>query len=255
MLSLQVLQHVQQELTAWLRPQQHQQSQMTVKLQAENKHTAPALLSSAAAPPPPPPSRHGAPNFDSTSKLAAANDNSSTLQNRQLSGPFGSRSSNIKDYGKQAADPVAAGPSAPGAAPEPGAAAAAVASTRETEALSVPRVMLLCGADLLATIAQPGVWKDPDIILREYGIVCISRAGTDVARLLDEPGSLLHQYKDTIIVVDEPVGNGVSSTKARQLLASGQPVRYLVPDPVIRYIKGHGLYCDGGAGTATAAAL
>eukprot|EP00775_Hariotina_reticulata_P002005 gene2005-2327_t len=103
-------------------------------------------------------------------------------------------------------------------------------------------------------MAQPGVWKDPDAILRDHGVVCVSRAGTDVDTLLDEPGSLLHKYRDNIIVVDEPVGNGVSSTKARQLLASGQPVRYLVPDPVIDYIKALGLYRDGDAGTATAAA-
>jgi nicotinamide mononucleotide adenylyltransferase len=59
----------------------------------------------------------------------------------------------------------------------------------------VPRVMLLCGADLLATIAKPGVWVDPDVILRDHGIVCICRQGTDLDQLLDQPGTLLHKYR------------------------------------------------------------
>jgi nicotinic acid mononucleotide adenylyltransferase len=42
--------------------------------------------------------------------------------------------------------------------------------------------------------------------------------------------------------VEEPVPNHVSSTKMRQLLADAQPVRYLVPDAVIAYIKKHRLY-------------
>lgn len=118
-----------------------------------------------------------------------------------------------------------------------GIAAAAAADQQQA-----PRVMLLCGADLLATIAQPGVWKDPDVILRDHGIVCICRQGTDMRQLLGQPGSLLHQYRHNIIVVEEPVPNFVSSTRVRQLLADGQPVRYLVPGAVIAYIKQHGLY-------------
>ncbi|KAF6255532.1 hypothetical protein COO60DRAFT_1296557 [Scenedesmus sp. NREL 46B-D3] len=105
-----------------------------------------------------------------------------------------------------------------------------------------PRVMLLCGADLLATIAQPGVWVDPDVILRDHGIVCVCRQGTDLNQLLDQPSSLLHKYRDNIVLVEEPVPNHVSSTKMRQLLAEGQPVRYLVPDAVIAYVKQHRLY-------------
>lgn len=115
-------------------------------------------------------------------------------------------------------------------------------SSSEDAAAQVPRVMLLCGADLLATIAQPGVWRDPDIILRDHGVVCIFRQGTDVQALLDTPGTILHEYKENIILVEEPVANNVSSTKIRQLLAAGQPVRYLLPDSVIAYIKSHGLY-------------
>ena len=49
------------------------------------------------------------------------------------------------------------------------------------------RVMLLCGADLLATMAVPGVWHQPDALLREFGAVCVARGGTDLERLLAAP--------------------------------------------------------------------
>ncbi|GAX73739.1 hypothetical protein CEUSTIGMA_g1192.t1 [Chlamydomonas eustigma] len=39
----------------------------------------------------------------------------------------------------------------------------------------VPRVLLLCGGDVLATMAMPGVWKDPHILLEEFGVVCLER--------------------------------------------------------------------------------
>jgi nicotinamide mononucleotide adenylyltransferase len=102
--------------------------------------------------------------------------------------------------------------------------------------------MLLCGADLLGTINQPGVWKDPDVILQEHGIVCVRRAGTDVQELLQQPGTVLHAHRDRVIVVHEPVQNSISSSWVRKLSAEGQPVRYLVPDAVLSYIRQQGLY-------------
>jgi len=38
----------------------------------------------------------------------------------------------------------------------------------------------------------------------------------------------------------------VSSTQIRAALASGQSVRYLVPDPVLRYVEENGLYASAG---------
>jgi nicotinamide mononucleotide adenylyltransferase len=102
--------------------------------------------------------------------------------------------------------------------------------------------MLLCGADLLASMNKPGVWKEPDTILQEHGVVCICRAGTDVGALFKQPDSVLARHKDRVLVVEEPVENEVSSSLVRWLLAHGSPVRYLVPDAVLSYIQQHGLY-------------
>ncbi len=37
--------------------------------------------------------------------------------------------------------------------------------------------MLLCGADMVESLAVPGVWKPEHVrsILEDYGVVCISR--------------------------------------------------------------------------------
>jgi nicotinic acid mononucleotide adenylyltransferase len=49
-----------------------------------------------------------------------------------------------------------------------------------------PRVLLLCGADVLDSLARPGAWADPGALLAEFGVVALTRRGTDVARLLGE---------------------------------------------------------------------
>ena len=97
--------------------------------------------------------------------------------------------------------------------------------------------MLLCGADLLATIAEPGVWKNPGVILRDHGVVVVTRKGSEVQELLSTPGTVVHQYRDQVLVVEEHVPNGISSTRVREALAAGRSVKYLLPDSVIVYIK------------------
>lgn len=49
-----------------------------------------------------------------------------------------------------------------------------------------PRVILLCGADLVASFAAPDVWRREDVraLCEEHGIVCVARPGADVSKLL-----------------------------------------------------------------------
>ncbi|XP_057822452.2 uncharacterized protein LOC131034873 isoform X1 [Cryptomeria japonica] len=107
------------------------------------------------------------------------------------------------------------------------------------------KVMLLCGADLLESFTMPGVWV-PDMvkaICRDHGVVCISRDGKNVEKLIFE-NDILFENKRNIVVVDEVVSNNISSTKVRQILARGLSVKYLTPNPVIDYIKKHKLYVN-----------
>lgn len=81
-------------------------------------------------------------------------------------------------------------------------------------------------------------------MLSEHGIVCISRdgAGIEAAALIQQPGTLLHKYKDNIIIVQDPIPNEVSSSLVRHEIEQGHSVRYIVPDGVLSYIYEHGLY-------------
>lgn len=57
-------------------------------------------------------------------------------------------------------------------------AAAGDATAASGEQPPGPRVMLLCGADLVESFAMPGVWRREhleQILGRDHGVVCIAR--------------------------------------------------------------------------------
>uniref|UniRef100_A0A8D2L415 Nicotinamide/nicotinic acid mononucleotide adenylyltransferase 3 n=1 Tax=Varanus komodoensis TaxID=61221 RepID=A0A8D2L415_VARKO len=109
----------------------------------------------------------------------------------------------------------------------------------------VPELKLLCGADFLKTFQTPNLWKEEHIleIVGKFGLVCISRAGSDLSQCVTE-SELLSRYKDNIHLVREWVRNEISATHIRQALCRGQSVKYLVPDSVISYIKQHNVYTE-----------
>jgi hypothetical protein len=75
--------------------------------------------------------------------------------------------------GQAGAEGAGGGRAAGGALPEPAVAEEPV------------RSMLLCGADVVASFAAPGVWREEHLrsILRDHGVVCIvRRARPDAAR-------------------------------------------------------------------------
>ncbi|KFP27014.1 Nicotinamide mononucleotide adenylyltransferase 1, partial [Colius striatus] len=108
---------------------------------------------------------------------------------------------------------------------------------------NVPQVKLLCGSDVLESFGIPNLWKLEDIteIVRNYGLVCIRRAGNDVQKFIYESDTLW-RHKDNIHLVEEWITNDISSTKIRRALRRGQSIRYLVPDVVQAYIEKNNLY-------------
>ncbi|VVC31415.1 Rossmann-like alpha/beta/alpha sandwich fold,Nicotinate/nicotinamide nucleotide [Cinara cedri] len=104
-------------------------------------------------------------------------------------------------------------------------------------------VRLLCGADLLESFAVPGLWNKDDIesIVRDYGLVVISRSGFNPQKFIYE-SDILTKYMANIVVVTEWISNEISSTKVRRALCRNESVKFLISDSVESYIKEHGLY-------------
>lgn len=105
------------------------------------------------------------------------------------------------------------------------------------------RLMLLCGADMLETFGVPNLWKPEDIaeIVGDFGLVCITRSGSDPHQFIHQSDELW-QYRKNIHIVNEWVSNEISATHVRRALRRGQSVRYLLPDSVINYIQENNLY-------------
>jgi len=148
---------------------------------------------------------------------------------------------------------------------------------------AAPRVVLVCGSDLLASLATPGVWKASHIAALggpDHGIVCVGRAaaaaavgrggggGWDgtaappapspplppppasaLAEAALAPGGPLASLAPFVTCVADPADlRGVSSSLVRAGLASGAPVRWLAPEAVLEHAAAHGLYGPTGAG-------
>ncbi|XP_056129032.1 nicotinamide/nicotinic acid mononucleotide adenylyltransferase 1 isoform X1 [Lampris incognitus] len=108
---------------------------------------------------------------------------------------------------------------------------------------ALPQLMLLCGADVLESFRIPNLWKQEDIIeiVGRHGMVCITRSGNDPHKFIHQSDTLWKYHKN-IHTVHEWVTNEISATHVRRALRRGQSVRYLLPDPVLRYIQEHNLY-------------
>lgn len=105
------------------------------------------------------------------------------------------------------------------------------------------RVMLLCGADLLETFFTPHVWEPEHVeeIVRDHGLVVLSRPGWDVHKFIYEHDTL-NKHKSNIFIVNDWMKNEISSTKIRRAIRRGESIKYLLQDYVIEYIRENNLY-------------
>lgn len=97
-------------------------------------------------------------------------------------------------------------------------------------------LFLILGADIAAGLPQ---WREPERVLDLATVAIAKRRGTpreSVQRALDqlEGGDRARFFQMPRI--------GISSTMVRGRARAGQPIRYFVPDGVVRYISEHGLY-------------
>ena len=97
-------------------------------------------------------------------------------------------------------------------------------------------LFFLMGADVAASLER---WHRPERVLELARLAIAARPGT----VLDEAEAALDRLAaaDRAEYVEMPE-IGVSSTRIRRRVAAGRPIRYLVPDPVVRMIADRGLY-------------
>jgi nicotinate-nucleotide adenylyltransferase len=98
-------------------------------------------------------------------------------------------------------------------------------------------LFLIVGADALPDFPD---WREPDRLLALCELIVLSRPGVPPAiprAVSDRVG----RHVDRIHLQRMPELD-ISSTDLRRRFASGEPVRYLLPEAVERYVRDHGLY-------------
>lgn len=96
----------------------------------------------------------------------------------------------------------------------------------------------IMGADSLAYFDQ---WKNPDIILQKATVLAAVRDGFDTGALRTQSQRITQKLGGQIGFITTPEFD-VSSKDIRNRVASGQSIRFLVPDQVREYILKQNLY-------------
>ena len=98
-------------------------------------------------------------------------------------------------------------------------------------------LFLLLGADQFREL---GTWRDPAAIARMATLVLVPRGDDDPEGTLALARESLPS--DARLAVLNATRVDVSSSEIRRRCAAGEPVRYLVPNDVLRVIEREGLY-------------
>jgi nicotinate-nucleotide adenylyltransferase len=102
-------------------------------------------------------------------------------------------------------------------------------------------LFFIVGEDSLETFMR---WRSPGEILQLSRLVVVSRPGYDVD--LDRLQARLPELGAALALPDTPEIM-ISSTEVRRRVREGWTIRYLVSEPVERYIREHDLYLNGGS--------
>ena len=100
-------------------------------------------------------------------------------------------------------------------------------------------LFLIVGGDIAVGLPE---WRQPERVLELATLAIAKRRGTSRASVVASLDQL-HGGKRAEFFQMPRIG--VSSTMIRRRVRAGQPIRYLVPDRVARYIERHDLYPQG----------
>jgi nicotinate-nucleotide adenylyltransferase len=89
---------------------------------------------------------------------------------------------------------------------------------------------IIMGGDNIATLHK---WKNYEMLLSNYKIYVFERPGYEMGELIDHP--------NVELVPETPLLN-ISASYIRKCIKENKSVRYLLPDPVFKYIDGSNMY-------------
>jgi nicotinate-nucleotide adenylyltransferase len=97
-------------------------------------------------------------------------------------------------------------------------------------------LVFVMGADAALGLES---WRNPERVVELARIAVAGRAGVSEAEVAAVLRSLGAERKATTLEMPQ---FGVSSSAVRERAAAGRPLRYLVPEPVARFIEEKGIY-------------
>jgi nicotinate-nucleotide adenylyltransferase len=104
------------------------------------------------------------------------------------------------------------------------------------EASPDDELFLILGGDQAASLRS---WHEPEELLELADVATVERIGFSRASVSIRLGGL--KGAERLRFLDMPLIQ-VSSSSIRRRAGEGKPIRYLVPDAVVRYIQEHDLY-------------
>jgi len=99
-------------------------------------------------------------------------------------------------------------------------------------------LFFITGADAIIEILT---WKNVTRVFELCQFIAVTRPGYSFEKMNDVLNSLDPVFQRKIHI-HETSGIMVSSTEIRQSVAKGEPIRYLLPEAVEKYILAHALY-------------
>ncbi len=98
------------------------------------------------------------------------------------------------------------------------------------------KIYFIIGADSLLEIFT---WHEPEYLLTHGYFIIARRPGYDLENVLNS--NKYRPYRERIFLMDS-IQVDFSSTKIREMVREGKPIKYQTRDKVIDFIKNRGLY-------------